>query len=59
MVDRILMFTVGAVFVVGGLVIAKNALDAKNLIETAMFGVLGLTVGLFLMITAFVGPPNY
>lgn len=53
------MATVGLTFVGGGAYIAKSSLEAKNLIETAIFGLLGVAVGLFLIITSIVGPPGY
>ncbi len=56
--DRILMAIVGITFLAGGLFIAKNALDAKNLMETAWFGLLGVATGLFLLISAICGPPG-
>ena len=56
--ERILEFIVGVVFVLGGGFIAKNALDAKNMIETALFGLLGVSAGLFLLICCFLGPPG-
>lgn len=52
------MVLVGLVFITGGGLIAKNSLDAKNLIETALFGLLGVSAGLFLVICALVGPPG-
>ena len=52
------MFTIGLTFVTGGGYIAKSSLDAKNLMETALFGLLGVTVGLFLLICSIVGPPS-
>lgn len=55
-IERLLMFIVGVTFVAGGGFIAKSSLDAKNLMETAMFGLLGLMAGLFLIITAICGP---
>lgn len=57
--DRILMTLVGLVFVVGGVYLARCGLEAKNMVESAMFGLMGVTIGLFLIVTAFVGPPNY
>lgn len=57
MIERFLMFTIGITFVAGGGYIAKSSLDAKNLVETALFGLLGVTAGLFLVICSIVGPP--
>jgi hypothetical protein len=58
LIDRIMMFLVGVTFIGGGAFIAKNSLDAKNLIETALFGLLGVGVGIFLLISACFGPPG-
>ena len=55
--DRLLMALIGLVFCAGSAVIAKNSLDAKNMIETAMFGFLGLSVGVFLVVSACTGAP--
>lgn len=55
--ERFLMFTIGITFVTGGTYIAKSSLDAKNLMECALFGLLGVTAGLFLVISAVTGPP--
>lgn len=57
-IDRLLMIIVGLTFVLGGGYIAKNSLDAKNLMETALFGLLGVAAGLFLLIAAVCGPPS-
>lgn len=57
-IERLLMFIVGVTFVAGGGYIAKSSLDAKNLMETALFGLLGVTIGLFLVICALCGPPS-
>lgn len=56
--DRIMMFVVGVTFIIGGGLIAKNSLDSKNLIETALFGLLGLGTGVFLVVCAFCGAPD-
>ena len=58
LLDRILMLSVGAIFILGGAIIARGALDAKNLIESSLFGLLGIGVGIFLVIAAFCGPPG-
>jgi hypothetical protein len=57
--DRVLMALVGITFVAGGTYISKCSLDAKNMMESAMFGLMGVGIGLFLLVCAFVGPPNY
>jgi hypothetical protein len=59
MLDSVLMVVVGVVFVAGGAYLSYCSLGAKNMIESAMFGLMGVTVGLFLIATAFFGPPNY
>jgi hypothetical protein len=56
--ERVLMFVTGITFIVGGGFIAKSSLEAKNLIETALFGLLGVGMGIFLVICAFCGPPD-
>jgi hypothetical protein len=57
--EKILMTLVGIMFIIGGGNIAKCSLEAKNLIQTAIFGMIGVAVGLFLVITAICGPPSY
>lgn len=57
-IEKVLQFIVGVVFVLGGGFIAKNSLDAKNMIESALFGLLGVSVGLFLIIVVFLGAPG-
>jgi hypothetical protein len=59
MVDSLLMIVIGLVFVAGGSYLAYCSLGAKNMIEAAMFGLMGVAIGLFLIATAFFGPPNY
>jgi hypothetical protein len=59
MLDSILMVVVGLVFVVGGSYLSYCSLGAQNMIESAMFGLMGVAIGLFLIATAFFGPPNY
>jgi hypothetical protein len=58
MLDRFLMATVGLTFLLGGGFITRCALDAKNLIETALFGLLGVGIGVFLIVSALCGPPG-
>lgn len=58
MQESIMMFIVGVTFIIGGGAITKNSLDSKNLIETALFGLLGLGTGIFLVICAFCGAPD-
>lgn len=57
--EQVLMVIIGVAFIVGGAVIAKGSIDSKNLIEVAIFGLLGVGSGLFLIITAICGPPTY
>jgi hypothetical protein len=56
--DRVVMFFIGAVFIGGGLVFIKGAFDAKNLIESALFGLLGVATGIFLCVVAIAGAPD-
>ncbi|MBX9689432.1 MAG: hypothetical protein K2X27_22170 [Candidatus Obscuribacterales bacterium] len=56
--QNILQLIVGVVFVLGGAYIARCALDAKNMIEAALFGMLGVSVGLFLIICVICGAPG-
>lgn len=56
-IERLLMFVVGLTFVLGGGLIAKSSLEAKNLMECALFGLVGVSAGLFLLICAVCGPP--
>jgi hypothetical protein len=56
--ERILMVLVGVTFIGGGGLIAKSSLEAKNLIETALFGLFGVGVGIFLVIAGVFGPPD-
>lgn len=55
---RILSFILGLVFLGGGLVFVKQALDSKNLIESVLFAMMGVVMGLFLCVTAVMGPPG-
>jgi hypothetical protein len=56
--DRVITFVIGAIFIGGGAIFIKGAFDAKNLIESAMFGLLGIATGLFLCIVAVCGAPE-
>lgn len=56
--EKILQLIIGVVFILGGGYIARASLDAKNMIESALFGLLGVTVGLFLVIVVFCGAPG-
>ncbi|HEY9785811.1 MAG TPA: hypothetical protein V6D17_10445 [Candidatus Obscuribacterales bacterium] len=55
---RILSFILGLVFIGGGLIFVKQALDSKNLIESVLFALMGVMTGLFLCVTAVMGPPG-
>ena len=57
-IERLLMFIVGVTFICGGGMIARGALESKNLIDTSLFGLLGIGVGIFLVISAICGPPG-
>jgi hypothetical protein len=57
-IDRILMLAVGLTFLGGGLWISKSALDSKNLMETAIFGLMVVATGLFLIVSSIAGPPD-
>lgn len=56
--EKVLQFIIGIVFVFGGGYIAKSSLDAKNMIEAALFGLLGVMVGFFLIMVVFCGAPS-
>lgn len=58
LLDRILYLIIGLAFLSGGGYIAKSSLDAKNMIESALFGLLGVGTGIFLIICALIGPPE-
>lgn len=57
--DTVLDVIIGLVFVAGGSYLAYCSIGAKNMIESAMFGLMGVAIGLFLIATAFFGPPSY
>lgn len=53
------MFVVGVVFVFGGSVICKQAFeDAKNVLESTVFGLGIVAVGLLLCVWSIFGPPG-
>ncbi|MBX3077325.1 hypothetical protein KF707_13315 [Candidatus Obscuribacterales bacterium] len=53
------MFVMGAIFVYGGAALTYNAFDdAKNVLESCIFGLGIVTVGMTLMVWAFTGPPG-
>jgi hypothetical protein len=51
-------FVLGLTFIGGGLIFVKQSLDAKNLIESVLFSLMGVMAGLFLIVTAIMGPPD-
>lgn len=55
---RLLLFVVGAIFVGAGGRFVKDSMEAKDLIESMLFGLFGVVIGLFLLGIAFVGPPG-
>jgi hypothetical protein len=58
-VESIIMFVMGAIFVYGGAALTYNAFDdAKNVLESCIFGLGIVTVGMTLMVWAFTGPPG-
>ena len=57
--ERIMMFLVGFVFLGGGLVFFKQAFEStKNALHTMLFGLMGVATGLWLCIWAIVGIPG-
>ncbi len=58
-VESIIMFVMGAIFVYGGGALTYNAFDdAKNVLESCIFGLGIVAVGTTLMVWAFTGPPG-
>jgi hypothetical protein len=58
-IERILMFIVGSVFLGGGLVFVKQSLDdAKNVVESVLFALMGVATGLWLCFWALFGIPE-
>ena len=56
---RIMMLIVGSVFLGGGLVFVKQAFDdAKNVIESVLFALMGVATGLWLIWWALTGIPE-
>ena len=55
---RFLLFVVGAIFVAVGARFAKDSMEAKDLIESTLFALFGILIGLFLLAVAFFGPPG-
>ena len=59
LIQRVLMFIVGLVFVGGGAIFTFQAFeDAKNVFETLIFALMGVAVGLTLCVWTFTGPPG-
>ena len=55
---RISLFVVGVIFAAVGGRFVKDSMEAKDLIESTLFGLLGGAVGLLLIGVAFFGPPG-
>ena len=56
---RVMLFVVGTIFLFGGLVFVKQALDdAKNMIESVLFSLMGVMTGLLLLYWAVGGFPD-
>ena len=59
LIQRVLTFLVGLVFVGGGAIFTRQAFeDAKNVFETLIFALMGVAVGLTLCVWTFTGPPG-
>ena len=59
LLERILMFITGSVFVAGGGIFAVQSFeDAKNVFESLIFSMMGVSVGLALCVWSFTGPPG-
>jgi hypothetical protein len=57
--ERVMMFLVGAVFLGGGLVFVKQAFDdAKNALESMLFALMGVATGVWLCLWAIFGIPE-
>jgi hypothetical protein len=58
-IERILLFIVGSVFVVGALIFSKQSLDsAKNIYQCALFAILGFMAGMLFICWSLGGPPE-
>lgn len=55
---RILLFVVGAIFAGAGGRFVIDSMEAKDLIESTLFGLFGILIGLFLIGVAIFGPPG-
>lgn len=59
MIERVLMFIIGAVFIGGGGIFTLQAFeDAKNVFEALIFSILIVAVGCCLCVWTFTGPPG-
>ena len=57
--ERIMMLIVGAVFLGGGLLFVKQAFDgSKDVIQSVLFGILGVATGIWLCLWAITGIPE-
>ncbi|HEY9773419.1 MAG TPA: hypothetical protein V6C81_06380 [Planktothrix sp.] len=57
--ERVMMFIVGAVFLGGGLIFVKQAFDdSKNVIESVLFALMGVGTGIWLCLWALMGIPE-
>lgn len=53
------MFVVGAIFLGGGLVFVRQAFDdAKNVLESVIFALMGVATGIWLCFWAITGIPE-
>lgn len=58
-IESIIMFIIGVVFVGGGSILCKQAFeDAKNVLESTIFGLGIVCVGLLLCVWSITGPPG-
>jgi hypothetical protein len=54
-----MMLIVGAVFLGGGLLFVKQAFDgSKDVIQSVLFGILGVATGIWLCLWAITGIPE-
>ncbi len=55
---RISLFLVGIIFIGAGGLFVKDSMEAKDLIESTLFALFGVAIGVFLVIIAIFGPPG-
>jgi hypothetical protein len=55
---RLMLFVVGVIFAGAGARFVRDSMEAKDLIESTLFGALGIAIGLFCIGIAFFGPPG-